>query len=135
LFGHGRENVVDIWLVVLLAVVAVLVIAMLAIATVLLVKLVKSYRLLRHSAEIPRANKVAFWGALVYAVCPVDLLPDPVYLDDIVILITALRSLRKAAEKLKASENGQDSHAIPSLHKAEGKREHHVPAAPSRPAE
>ncbi len=37
-----------------------------------------------------------FWGAVAYLVLPTDALPDPVYLDDIGVLLLALRSLRAA---------------------------------------
>lgn len=44
-------------------------------------------------------DKVAFYGALAYMIFPVDLLPDPIYLDDIGVLAAALfyltRSLRE----------------------------------------
>lgn len=44
-------------------------------------------------------GKVAFYGALAYMIFPVDLFPDPVYLDDIGVLAAALyyltRSLRE----------------------------------------
>jgi hypothetical protein len=48
---------------------------------------------------VPIGNKLAFWGALLYVVSPVDLLPDPVYLDDIGVLMLALRSLNAAAAR------------------------------------
>jgi hypothetical protein len=31
-------------------------------------------------------GKIAFWGALIYTVFPIDLLPDPIYLDDMGVL-------------------------------------------------
>lgn len=34
---------------------------------------------------------------MIYTVSPVDLIPDPVYLDDIGMLLLALRSLHAAA--------------------------------------
>lgn len=34
---------------------------------------------------------------MIYTVSPVDLIPDPVYLDDIGLLMLALRSLHAAA--------------------------------------
>ncbi|WP_425276162.1 DUF1232 domain-containing protein [Streptomyces murinus] len=37
-----------------------------------------------------------FWGAVAYLLLPTDLLPDPIYLDDIGVLLLALRSLRAA---------------------------------------
>ncbi len=86
-------------MIVLLAVLALAVIAMLAVVVVLLIRLVKSFKLLR-SEEIPLANKAAFWAALVYTISPIDLLPDPIYLDDIGILLAAIHYLDKAAGQL-----------------------------------
>lgn len=34
---------------------------------------------------------------MIYTVSPADLIPDPVYLDDIGVLLLALRSLQAAA--------------------------------------
>lgn len=82
--------------VVLLAVAAVLVVAMLAAAVVLLVRLVRTRRALRR-AGLPAGRAWVFWGAVAYLVLPVDLLPDPMLLDDIGVLALALRSLRSAA--------------------------------------
>ena len=33
---------------------------------------------------------MAFWAPLVYTVFPVDALPDPIYLDDIAVLVGGL---------------------------------------------
>ncbi|MET9467939.1 YkvA family protein [Streptomyces sp. NPDC006544] len=65
-------------------------------AAVLLVRVFSARRLLRD-AGIPLHDKALFWAAVVYTVSPVDLIPDPVYLDDIGILLLALRSLHAAA--------------------------------------
>ncbi|MFJ7059728.1 YkvA family protein [Streptomyces griseobrunneus] len=81
-----------VWLVV--ASVAALI--MLALAAVLLVRVFKARKLL-VDAGIPLRNKALVWAAVVYTVSPVDLLPDPVYLDDIGFLLLALRSLHAAA--------------------------------------
>ncbi|TQK42763.1 uncharacterized protein DUF1232 [Streptomyces sp. SLBN-118] len=89
----------EMWMVV--AVLAVLIAATLVMAGVLLVRLVRARRLLRH-AGIPVENKVVFWGALIYLACPVDLLPDPVLLDDIGVLLLALRSLQSAVDSAGA---------------------------------
>jgi uncharacterized membrane protein YkvA (DUF1232 family) len=40
-----------------------------------------------------------FWGAVAYFVLPTDVMPDPVYLDDIGVLLLALRSLRRAPDR------------------------------------
>ncbi|MEV7562973.1 YkvA family protein [Streptomyces sp. NPDC048331] len=65
-------------------------------AAVLLTRVFAARRLL-VDAGIPLQDKALFWVAVVYTVSPVDLIPDPVYLDDIGILLLALRSLHAAA--------------------------------------
>ncbi len=77
---------------------AVLLAVVAAFAVVLLVRLVRARRVLRR-AGVPVENTLAFWGALIYVISPVDLLPDPVYLDDIGVLLLALRSLQAAADR------------------------------------
>ncbi|GAA0490790.1 YkvA family protein [Streptomyces sp. NPDC046215] len=66
-------------------------------AAVVAVRLFRARRLLRD-AGVPDRNKALFWGAVLYLVSPVDLVPDPVYLDDIGVLLLALRSLHRAAD-------------------------------------
>ncbi|MEU6895404.1 YkvA family protein [Streptomyces sp. NPDC046557] len=68
-------------------------------AAVLLVRVFKARRLLLD-AGIPLRDKALFWVAVLYTVSPVDLIPDPVYLDDIGVLLLALRSLHAAAARL-----------------------------------
>ncbi|QKW23931.1 DUF1232 domain-containing protein [Kitasatospora sp. NA04385] len=77
---------------------AVLVAVTLVAAIVLVVKLVRTRRLLADTG-IPMSKKVLFWGAIVYLISPVDLLPDPVLIDDLGVLLLALRSLNKAVPK------------------------------------
>ncbi|MFE2941960.1 YkvA family protein [Streptomyces sp. NPDC059255] len=84
---------------ILVAVAAVLVALTLGVAIVLAVRLVRARGTLRR-AGVPLTRKWLFWAALGYLVLPVDLLPDPVYLDDIGVLLMALRSLNSAEEKL-----------------------------------
>lgn len=76
-----------------IVVVAVLAAAVLGAALVLLVRLVRTRRDLRR-AGLPTGPRWVFWGAVLYLVLPADLLPDPVYLDDIGVLLLALRSMR-----------------------------------------
>ncbi|MFJ8128591.1 YkvA family protein [Streptomyces hydrogenans] len=73
---------------------AVLFAATLALAVVLAVRLFRARRMLGDSG-IPMSRKVLFWGALLYLVSPADLLPDPILLDDIGILLAALRALQR----------------------------------------
>jgi uncharacterized membrane protein YkvA (DUF1232 family) len=84
---------------ILIALAVVLVLATLGGAVALAVRLVRARRRLRR-AGVPQQNKWMFWGAMIYLVLPVDLLPDPVYLDDIGFLLLALRSMHSAEAKL-----------------------------------
>ncbi|MEW2414354.1 YkvA family protein [Streptomyces sp. NPDC046866] len=86
-----------VWLVLA----AALALGLAAAAAVLLVRVVRARRLLLD-AGVPLRDKALFWLAVVYTVSPVDLLPDPVYLDDIGILLLALRALRAAASAASA---------------------------------
>jgi uncharacterized protein DUF1232 len=49
------------------------------------------------------SGKVAFWGALIYTVLPIDLLPDPIYLDDMGVLAMALFYLTSQVRKRRAA--------------------------------
>jgi uncharacterized membrane protein YkvA (DUF1232 family) len=85
----------ELWVVV--AVAAALIVTTVVLAGMLLVRLVRARRRLRD-AGIPVENKMIFWGALIYLASPVDLLPDPVLMDDIGFLLLAVRSLQSAAD-------------------------------------
>ncbi|MFJ9432620.1 YkvA family protein [Streptomyces sp. NPDC101490] len=84
----------DLWLV------AGLVLALVGagVAAVLLVRVFRARKLLL-AAGVPLRNKALFYAAVVYTVSPVDLIPDPVYLDDIGVLLVALRALHAAATR------------------------------------
>ncbi|OIK29613.1 DUF1232 domain-containing protein [Streptomyces malaysiense] len=66
-----------------------------ACAVALLIRLVRARRTLLR-AGLPAGPRWVFWGAVAYLLLPTDLLPDPIYLDDIGVLLLALRSLRAA---------------------------------------
>lgn len=78
----------------LLIIAAVVAAGLAAGAVVLLVRLVRTRRTLL--AGLPAGPRWVFWGAVAYLLLPTDLLPDPIYLDDIGVLLLALRSLRAA---------------------------------------
>ncbi|MEV7342010.1 YkvA family protein [Streptomyces sp. NPDC093544] len=78
-----------------IVIVAILGAAVLGVAIALLVRLVRARRELRR-AGLPSGSRWVFWGAVIYLVLPADLLPDPIYLDDIGVLLMALRSMRPA---------------------------------------
>jgi uncharacterized membrane protein YkvA (DUF1232 family) len=52
--------------------------------------------------ELGTGGKVAFYGALIYTFLPVDLLPDPIYLDDMGVLAGALAYLTHLVRKRRA---------------------------------
>ncbi|GGU23326.1 YkvA family protein [Streptomyces coeruleorubidus] len=72
---------------------AVLAAVVLVFAVGVLVRLVRTRRELRR-AGLPTGPRWVFWGAVLYFVLPADVLPDPVYLDDIGVLLLALRTVR-----------------------------------------
>ncbi|MFD5415167.1 DUF1232 domain-containing protein [Streptomyces nojiriensis] len=72
-------------------------------AAVLLVRVFAARRLL-VDAGIPLRDKALFWAAVIYTVSPLDLIPDPVYLDDIGLLLLALRSLHAAAGAVRPTK-------------------------------
>ncbi|WP_329181923.1 MULTISPECIES: YkvA family protein [unclassified Streptomyces] len=90
-----------LWLLAAVAVVSLIV------AIRLLVKLVRSWRLVKSSG-IPMSTKTMFWASVAYLIWPVDLLPDPIYIDDVGFLLLALRSLHAAAARYGVSRTGKD---------------------------
>lgn len=100
----------EMWIAVVVA--GVLVLATLVLAVTLLVRLVRARRTLR-AAGLPLEGRAAFWASVLYMVSPVDLLPDPILLDDIGVLLLGLRILHqaaaKSAEPLPASDERRSS--------------------------
>ncbi|MFF8446774.1 YkvA family protein [Streptomyces leeuwenhoekii] len=72
---------------------AALAVIVLALAVGLVVRLIRTRRELAR-AGLPTGPRWVFWGAVLYLVLPADLIPDPVYLDDVGVLLLALRSVR-----------------------------------------
>jgi uncharacterized membrane protein YkvA (DUF1232 family) len=79
--------------------------AVLGVAVWLLLRLVRTRRDLQR-AGLPTGPKWIFWGAVLYLVLPTDVLPDPVYLDDIGVLLLALKSMRSGRPDALAAERG-----------------------------
>ncbi|NUR72385.1 MAG: DUF1232 domain-containing protein [Hamadaea sp.] len=57
----------------------------------------------RMLGDLGTGGKVAFWGALIYTILPIDLLPDPMYLDDMGVLTAALLYLTHLLRKRRAA--------------------------------
>ncbi|PZF91745.1 DUF1232 domain-containing protein [Micromonospora deserti] len=85
----------EAWLII-----GVLAVATFAGAVLLAVRLIRARRLL---GALGANGKVAFYGALLYTVLPVDLLPDPIYLDDIGVLAGALLYLNHLVRQRRAA--------------------------------
>ncbi|MEU5725177.1 MULTISPECIES: YkvA family protein [unclassified Micromonospora] len=89
------------WVLVVLA--GLVALATLVGAILLAVRVVRTRRLL---GALGVGGKVAFYGALIYAILPVDLLPDPIYLDDMGVLAGALFYLGRLAARHRAAQRG-----------------------------
>jgi uncharacterized membrane protein YkvA (DUF1232 family) len=55
----------------------------------------------RALGELGFNEKFAFYGALAYMIFPVDVLPDPIFLDDVGVLAAALFYLTKSLQERK----------------------------------
>lgn len=97
------------WVIIAVAVVAA---ALLGAAVWLLLRLVRTRRELRR-AGLPTGPKWVFWGAVLYLVLPTDLVPDPVYLDDIGVLLLAIRSMRSGRQDTLAAMERQEGTGTP----------------------
>jgi uncharacterized membrane protein YkvA (DUF1232 family) len=93
--GRLVDSPVDVALLIALGVALV---AVLAVAIYFLVKLLRMGRLVRADM-MPVQGKFAFWAAIVYGVFPVDVLPDPIYLDDIGVIVGAITYIGHLARK------------------------------------
>ncbi|MFF5175946.1 DUF1232 domain-containing protein [Micromonospora sp. NPDC000089] len=75
----------DAWVLVVVG--GILALATLVGAVLLAIRVVRTRRML---GALGVGGKWAFYGALIYTVLPIDLLPDPIYLDDMGVLAGAL---------------------------------------------
>ncbi|MER7459916.1 YkvA family protein [Micromonospora sp. NPDC126480] len=85
----------EVWLI--LGVVAVVTLVG---AVVLAIRVLRMRRLL---GSLGVGGRVAFYGALVYTVLPVDLLPDPIYLDDMAVLAGTLLYLGRLVRQRRST--------------------------------
>jgi uncharacterized membrane protein YkvA (DUF1232 family) len=76
------------------------------VAIVAIISLVIALRLLWRLFAVKRAlhdagasGKWVFWGALAYLVFPIDILPDPIYIDDVAVVGGALFFLTRLLRK------------------------------------
>jgi uncharacterized membrane protein YkvA (DUF1232 family) len=76
------------------------------VAVVAVVTLVWAVRLLLRLFAVRRVlysmgakGKLVFWGAVLYTIFPIDILPDPIYLDDVTVLTGALWFLNRLVQR------------------------------------
>jgi 4-amino-4-deoxy-L-arabinose transferase-like glycosyltransferase len=50
-----------------------------------------------------KGGQIAFWAALIYTILPIDILPDPIYLDDMGVLGLALMYMTHLLRKRQAA--------------------------------
>lgn len=81
-------------------------------AVVLGVRVLRTRRVL---GELGMGGKVAFYGALIYTVFPVDVLPDPIYLDDMGVLAGALIYLTRLVQQQRSSAGRMPSASQPTI--------------------
>ncbi len=90
--GWGALGTLGVFALVVLIVTGVIVL-------ILVVKIIKKRKLV-HQPGMPVSAKVAFYGSMIYTIFPIDLLPDPVLLDDIGVLVAALLHIGHTAKKI-----------------------------------
>lgn len=86
--------------------IAIIVLGVIVAVATLIGALVLAFRVWRTRkllGELGAGGKVAFYGALLYTILPVDVLPDPIYLDDMGLLAGALLYLSHLVRKRQAS--------------------------------
>ncbi|MEU1756272.1 YkvA family protein [Micromonospora matsumotoense] len=96
----------EMWALVVVG--GILALATLVGAVLLAIRVIRTRRLL---GTLGVGGKVAFYGALIYTVLPVDVLPDPIYLDDMGVLAGALIYLGRLAHRRRTADRPPPGHA------------------------
>jgi Protein of unknown function (DUF1232) len=92
----------DTWIVIGVVVVVAAIIS-LVIAVRLVIRLVRVKRML---GDLGASGKFVFWGAIAYLIFPIDILPDPIYIDDVAVLTGALMFLTRLLKKKESLRAG-----------------------------
>lgn len=83
----------------LLAAIAVLIFTG-AVAVFLVVSLIRKHRQVNRP-DTPLPLKFGYYASIIYTIFPVDLLPDPLLIDDIGVLLGALLYVSRGLKKLR----------------------------------
>jgi uncharacterized membrane protein YkvA (DUF1232 family) len=82
-----------------LSVLTVAIVLTVAVVVVLVARMIRKFRLVNQPG-MPVSAKITYFASIAYAIFPLDLLPDPVYVDDIAVLVGALAYIGHCAKKL-----------------------------------
>jgi hypothetical protein len=96
-----------------------LLVGVLVVAIVLATRVWKTGKYLQAMGA---GGKFAFWGAIIYTISPVDLLPDPIYLDDVGVLGAALVYLTRLAAQARERQRQGGSLMPPQLQRRPSQR-------------
>ncbi len=99
-------DIFDQWPMWLFFLAVIALIAMIIAAVFVFIKFVRTFKLIQ-SEHMPMGGKLAFWGTVLYLFSPVDLLPDPILVDDIGVMLAAAAFITKLA-----SDQGIDASTI-----------------------
>jgi hypothetical protein len=92
---------------------AVIVLGVIVAVATLIGAIVLAFRVWRTRkllGELGAGGKVAFYGALLYTILPIDVLPDPIYLDDMGLLAGSLLYLSHLVRKRQAASSEPNLH-------------------------
>ncbi|CAM3588208.1 YkvA family protein [Kibdelosporangium persicum] len=86
------------------------VVALVAVVVTAVVVLVLAITMIRrhrkvHQPGVPVSAKISYYGSIAYAVLPVDLLPDPILVDDIGVLAAALLYVGRVLRKFRRNRD------------------------------
>ena len=87
---------------------AAAILAMLVLVAVLGFKLIRLYGTVKDPS-MPKAAQFVFWGAIAWLISPIDPLPDPILIDDLGVLIFAVRYLEKQAREYGIEPSARSS--------------------------
>lgn len=78
---------------------ATVIAALLAVVAFLGYRLYKTYSIVSDTAA-PSSLKYVFWLAVIYTISPIDLLPDPILIDDIGVLVASIAHIAKVGREM-----------------------------------
>lgn len=78
----------------------VLVVVSAAVVLVLAITMIRRHRKV-HQPGVPVSAKISYYGSIFYTLVPIDVLPDPILIDDIGVLAAALLYIGRVLKRRK----------------------------------